>query len=84
MLSIPAVFSIILMSIAGPPMTQVQFESCLLAARHEKLDLTQLSRPDLTPHLQQVKLLLPLAFALKQLWQQCTCWPLACMIAGSR
>ncbi len=72
------------MSTAGPPMTQVQLESCLHAAQHEKLDFTQLSRPDLTPHLQQVKLLLLLVVALKQLWQQCTCWPLACMIAGSR
>jgi len=52
--------------------------------QHEKLDFTQLNRPDLTAHLQQVKLLLPLAFALKQLWQQCTCWQLACLIAGSR
>ena len=72
--------SIIFMSIAGPPMTQMQFESCLHAAQHETLDFTRLNQPGLTAHLQQVKL----AFALKQLWQQCTCLPLSYMLAGSR
>jgi len=32
--------SIIFMSIAGPPMTQMQFESCLHAAQHETPDFT--------------------------------------------
>jgi len=45
-------------------MKQMQFESCLLAAQHEKRDFIRLNQPGLTAHLQQVKPLLLLAFAL--------------------